>query len=122
MPYFCEKIRGVFDFNYNKKGSLYLVDKKYFFKKKSLWKEEFISDNNVPILKEIKINNIKNYLLNLEKEGKFKFIPYEERLNYFPEIDKNIFKVILKLSQKYGKEKVLFFVRKYRSDILDKLD
>ncbi|MFW6283306.1 MAG: hypothetical protein ACOC1P_04615 [Minisyncoccales bacterium] len=121
-PYFCEKIKGVFNSNYkNQNGSLYILDKSYFLRKKGFWNEEFISSKEVPVIKEVKINDLEEYLLELEKKGKFKFIPYEKRLDYFPEIDGNIMKDIKKLEEKYSKEKVLYFVKKYRPDIIEKL-
>ncbi len=118
-PYFCEKKRGVFKRNYEgKQGSIYVVNKKYFSQKKNLWKEEYVSKKKVPVVEEIKINDLGKYMKKLEKEGKFKIIYHRNRLKYFPKIDKELVDSAVKLVEKYGLEKVLPGMKKHQPAIV----
>jgi len=122
IPYFCERKKGVIDKNYKKKkGSIYVVDKNLFHKEKDLWKEEWVSKKKVSVLDEIKIFDLKKYLEELEKSGKFKLIYYKDRLKYFPNIDKDLFKTCIGLINKYGEKKILPNIKKYQPSILDKV-
>ena len=119
IPFFCERQKGVFDSNYDKQsGSLYFFNKRNFFKKKGLWKEEWISDKKVPVIKEIKISDLKKYLENLERNGEFKIIFYEDRLKYFPDFDEELVTVIIQLIQKYGNERILPSVKRLHPKLL----
>lgn len=118
---YWERKEGIFYKNYhNQKGSIYVVSKKNFKQDKTMWSEEFKSNKVVKVIKEIKINNLEKYLLDLEKENKFKFIPFNERLKYFPDDDKNLVQIGLNLVKKYGKE-VLPKIKKQRPDLYNQI-
>ncbi len=120
--FFCERKKGIFDAYYNKQsGSLYFVNKKYFFKQKELWKEEWVSNKKVPIIKEIKIIDLKKYLQNLEKTGQFKIILHENRLKFFPNFDEELINSMTQLIQKYGTNKILPFIQKHYPDLIDEV-
>lgn len=114
IPYFCERKRGIFNSNYkNRSGSIYKVDKKYFEKNKDNWKEEWESAKEVPVVEEIKISDIKKYLLKLRRQEKLEIIFHKDRLKFFPNLDKDLEKMVKKLIKKYGKEKILSSLKKY---------
>jgi hypothetical protein len=119
-PYFCEKKPGAFDLFYKgKKSSIYVLDSKNFFQKENMWKEEYVSEKREEVLEEIKVEDVKEYLLGLEKKGSFKFIPYEDRKKYFPNIDEDAIKDAMKMIEKYGEEKMLKAIQRWRPDILE---
>lgn len=121
-PYYCELKKGIFKKNYSRQqGSIYIIDSKYFFQNKKHWKEEWVSTKTIPILREIKVNDLKAYLLKLQREKKVKIILFRDRNKFFPNIDNQIIKTAKALIKKYGQEKILPNIRKYRSEILDKI-
>lgn len=123
MPYYCERKKNVFDNNYsNEKGSIYVVNGSLFKHKDFLWKEEYISKQKIKPIKEIKIKNVKKYLLGLEAEGKVKIIYFKDRKKYFPKIDDDILKTAERLVDKYGYEKVISSIKKYQPQIVSKLN
>jgi hypothetical protein len=118
-PYFCEKRPGAFDLFYKgKKSSIYILDSKNFFQKENMWKEEYVSKEIEKVLEEIKVEDVKEYLLDIEKKGEFKFIPYKDREKYFPNIDEDAMRSAMKMIEKYGEEKMLKAIEKWRPDLL----
>ncbi len=121
-PYYVEKVEGIFDKNYSGVGgSLYILEKSLFFQNESMDEIEFASDRVVPVVEEIKIQDLKEYLENLEREGKLKVIKYENRLKFFPKIDEDSVKDALSLIEKYGKDRILPSIKEYRPEILDEV-
>ena len=121
-PYFCEKKLGAFDLFYNgKQSSIYVLNSKNFFQKENMWKEEYVSKEIEKVLEEIKVEDVKEYLLKLDKEGSFKFILYKDRKKYFPNIDQDAIKDAMKMIEKYGEEKMLKAIKKWRPDILEEV-
>ncbi len=121
-PYFCERKKSIFRRNYSQqKGSIYIVNKKYFHRKKGLWKEEFISKSSVPVIKEIKIADLYKYFKKLEQAGKIKIIYYKNRLDFFPNTDKETIKIAKTLIRKYGSEKVLPSLKKHQPSTYNKI-
>jgi hypothetical protein len=121
-PYFCEKRPGAFDLFYkNKKSSIYVLDSKNFFQEDNMWKEEYVSKEIEKVLEEIEVDDVKEFLIDLEKKGEFKFIPYEDRKEYFPDIDERAMQDTMKMIEKYGGEKMLKAIKKWRPDILEEV-
>ncbi|MBT4208902.1 hypothetical protein HON59_02030 [bacterium] len=122
IPYYCEKIEGVLKKNYaGVKGSIYVVDKRLFSQDNELHNIEFVSKETVPVIKEIKIDDLEEYFKKLNDEGKVNIIYYEDRLKFFPNIDKETVESALKLIKKYGKDKILPDIQKYQPKILDEV-
>jgi len=122
IPYFCERKEGIFEKNYRDRvGSIYIVDKSLFKQKKNLWKEEFISEQKIKPLKEIKVKDLKKHLLRLGLEGKVKIILFKDRKKYFPKIDEKLAETAKKLIEKYGSEKILPAIKKHQPELLDKI-
>lgn len=117
---YWERKKGVFNKNYkNQKGSIYVLDAKDFHKDKKIWKEERIANKPVKVLKEIKINDLKHYLLALEKQNKFKFISFKDRLKYFPKDEKKMEETCMDMLKKYGRA-CIPSMKKYRLDLYKK--
>ena len=122
IPYFCEKMEGIFDRLFkNKSSHIYILDKKDFFPNDRTWKYEYLSNKEEKVIEELVINDIRDYLLNMEKEGKFQLIKYKDRKKYFPNIDNEDIKIALDLAKKYGKDRAIHDCEKWRPDILEDL-
>ncbi len=120
IPYFCEKKDSAFNLFYEgKKSSIYTVDSKDFFHREGTWRDEFVSEVEVPILEEIKIDNVKEYLLDLQEQGKFRYISFEEREKYFPNYKEEDISDALKMVEKYGPEETLDSLNQWRPDLTD---
>jgi len=123
IPYFCEKRLGAFDLFYSdKQCSIYVLDAKDFFQKENLWREEYISEHTEKVVEEIKVADVKEYLLDLEKEGKFKLITFNDRKLYFPNIDEEAVKDAMEMIKKYRSESILKAIKKWRPDILEEVE
>jgi hypothetical protein len=104
IPYFFERKKGIFNKWYNRrKGYLYVLNKKDFRKKDFLWDGEVISEKSVKVIKKIKIDNLKKYFENLEKEGKFRIIKFKDRLKYFPKDEEKLIKSCANYILMHGK-------------------
>lgn len=119
-PYFCEKKHDIFNLLYGEKqSSIYVLNSKNFTQKKNMWQEEYVSKQDEEILEEIKVKDIKEYLLKLEEEGNFKLISYKDRKDYFPNIDSETITHAMRMIEKYGEEKALIVIKKWRPEILE---
>ncbi len=122
IPYFCEIKEGAFDLFYQgKKSSIYILNSKNFFQKENMWKDEYISEKSEDVLEEIQIHDVKEYLLSLQKEHKFKLIDYKDRKKYFPNIDEDSIKNAMKMIAKYESKRMLKAIEQWRPDILERV-
>lgn len=119
-PYFCERVEGIFELLYqNKKSSIYKLESKNFYQKKNMWKEEYVSEKGEPVVEEVKIKNIKEFLLKLEQQRQFQLIKYKDRKKYYPNIDDETINIAILIAKKYSKERAIKVCMKWRPDILD---
>ena len=108
-PYFCERTEGIFDKWYSGlKGSIYILPKKDFV---HLNKSVYVSEKKVHVLKEIKIRDTKEFLLNLEKQKKFRIIYYKDRKKIFPD-DNDLIMTWIKDVPKWGVKATLKNIHK----------
>ncbi|MGB9677858.1 MAG: hypothetical protein ACPLZ9_04490 [Candidatus Ratteibacteria bacterium] len=115
--YFCEEVEGVFDKWYgNKSASIYCLDKSLFNKIPELSSHEMVSEVAVPVEKEIKIKDIKEFFLEQEKKGKMDIIYYKDRRKMFPN-DNHKIEMLISGLKKYGFEKTLERIRTLRPDL-----
>jgi hypothetical protein len=119
----CERVEGIFSKLYDGvKSTIYVLDKKDFSHKEGMWASEFVSDKEVPVLEEIEIPDIKESLLELEREGEFKFVEYKNRIKHFPNIDEEEVKDVHILINKYGRDKIHKTLEEWRPDLIDQID
>jgi hypothetical protein len=123
IPCLCERVEGIFSRLYEGiNSSVYILDKKDFFHKEGMWENEFVSKEEVPVLEEIEIPDIKEALLELEREGEFKFVEYKDRRKYFPSIDEEEIEDVHSLISKYGEARIHKTLEKWRPDLIDRID
>lgn len=80
IPCLYERFTGAFDMSYkNKKGSIYVLDGKNFSEGKTTWSAEVVSSAVAPVLEEIIIDNVEEYLKKLDSEGKLKIYMFPTR-------------------------------------------
>jgi hypothetical protein len=104
---FCERFPGVFDKYYkNLTASIYVLDKKDFFHLEGMHPREMVCDKKTKIVEEIRIDDMKEYLLDMDRRGELVYIPFEKRLGYFPEIDEEVDEIVDKMIDKYGKKRI----------------
>jgi hypothetical protein len=78
--YITERYKGAFNEVYSGvSGSIYQLDAENFKENKTSWSEEVVSDRSEKVVLENKVENVKTYLLSLEKEGKIRVSYYPER-------------------------------------------
>ncbi len=94
LPYLCERFEGAFDKRYQiTKGSIYTLPAVDFVTNNTLWQEEIVCIHTVPIIKEMVIQNVKEYLLSLSQRGKLIIKYYPEKIDGIPEDDSDLVKI-----------------------------
>ncbi|KUK77297.1 MAG: hypothetical protein XD93_0416 [candidate division WS6 bacterium 34_10] len=122
IPYFCERVRDIFNTLYSGQSSyIYVLDDTNFFQKDKTWRYEYISDKEAKVLDQIVVGDIKEYLLDMQKNGEFQLIRYEDRKKYFPNIDDETVQIVLSIAKKYGKDRAVNDCNKWRPDILEEV-
>ena len=111
--FFCERKEGIFDEWYSElRGSIYVLDKKQFHQVGFLHPFEWVADKPVEVLEEIQIDNLKDYFLECEKEGRFVLIPFDHRRELYPD-DEDIVRTAIIIMRKYHhqEERILAEIR-----------
>lgn len=86
--YVCERFEGAFDLRYaQQSGVIYRVPKTTFLEGQTPWEEEVVSACEVVPVKALHIDDVKAFLLALEKEGAIKIVYYPEKIDGIPEDD-----------------------------------
>ncbi|MDA3886773.1 MAG: hypothetical protein PF638_14375 [Candidatus Delongbacteria bacterium] len=89
--FICERFKDVFEFRYsNTSGSIYLLPSDKFIKGKTDWDEEVVCNEKVKIIEEVKIDNVKNYILNLTKEERIFLVKFPNKIGQIPDDDEDL--------------------------------
>ena len=103
--FICERFKDSFDYRYNNySGSIYILPKDKFVRGKTGWDEEVICNEEVEILKEIKVNNVKSYILNLIEEEKIILLKYPNKNEHIPEDDEDLVYRGIIWSRQFGRD------------------
>jgi hypothetical protein len=120
-PFICERFKEAFNLRYDEvKGSIYVLPGERFIDAKTQWEEEVVSEETVVPLREIQVNNAKEYLLRLAEEQKLIIKYYPEKIAGIPRDDEDIVYRAAIWSRQFG-NKTLEQVKKYHPNLLDRV-
>jgi len=89
--FICERFKNAFDYRYNNSsGSIYFLLSDNFIEGRTGWDEEVVCNKEIEIIKEIRISNIKNYLLNLIDEKRIILVKYPNKIGEIPNDDEDL--------------------------------
>ncbi len=121
VPEIFERFSGAFDLAYKgKSGSIYVLSGKNFKEDQTSFKEEVVSEEKETILDEIPVNDAKEFLLQLESEGKINIFRYPNMPEYAPTDKSDIVERGVEWTIDFG-ERTLNSVEKYHPDVLDRV-
>lgn len=96
LPYIAERYANAFDDLYNgKSGSVYVLDDKFFCSDRP---GVAMSRTAVPVVQEIKIPDLKQYLLDLENRHQLKIYRYPDRPSSIPSDDSDLVQMCQKFN------------------------
>lgn len=121
IPYVCERFAGAFDYRYaNVSGSIYVLPSETFMENKTQWEEEVVSESEVTPVEEIKINDVKRFLIELSDNGRLKIFFYPNRPLEIPDDDEDLVCRGIIWTRKWG-EKILESFRKYHPHLISRI-
>lgn len=82
--YLIERLPGVFDKIFNGSGSIYTLNGDSFEHREGFWNAEVVSDKTQFVIKEEKIENIKEKLKEYEENGLLNIYRYPNRIGSIP--------------------------------------
>jgi hypothetical protein len=120
-PYIWERFKGAFDLGYkDKKGSIYFLKPDTFKEGMTSYTPEIVSEVPVKVEKEIPINDVQEYLLNLEKEGRLKIFMFPNVPDGESSDKEDIVERGINWTIDFG-EDTLDRVKEYHPDILNRV-
>ena len=120
-PYIWERFKGAFNLGYkDKKGSIYYLKPDTFKEGMTSYTPEIVSEVPVKVEKEIPINDVQEYLLNLEKEGKLKIFMFPNTLDGESSNKEDIVERGINWTIDFG-EDTLDRVKEYHPDVLNRV-
>lgn len=120
-PYIWERFKGAFDLGYkDKKGSIYYLKPDTFKEGMTSFTPEIVSEVPVKVEKEEHIDDVQEYLLNLEKEGKLKIFMFPDTPDGRPSDKADIVERGINWTIDFG-EDTLNRVKEYHPDVLDRV-
>ncbi len=123
--YICERFEGAFDLRYEGvSGSIYVLPGEKFVRRKDIWSGEVVSDEEVEPIKEIQIDDAKQYLLDLKEKGQMEIDFYPEKPDIIPEDDEDLVMraiVWAREGDEVHKERILEQVERYHPNLLTRV-
>ena len=119
--FICERFKDAFEYRYNEiSGSIYLLPENKFIKEKTEWGEEVVSETEVEVIEEIKIDDVKSYILNLIKKEKITFARFPNKIVGLPDDDEDLVFRGIVWSRQFG-ETILDDFKKLHPNLLDRI-
>jgi hypothetical protein len=120
-PFIWERFKGAFDLGYkNKKGSIYYLKPDSFKENMTSFSLEIVSEIPVKVEKEVIINDAKEYLLNLEKQGKLSIFMFPDTPEGRASNKEDIVEKGINWTIDFG-ESTLEQIKEYHPDVLDRV-
>jgi len=121
LPYICERFERAFGLRYGGvTGSIYVLPGDTFLEGETPWEEEVVSPEAVVPIREIRVDDAKQYLLRLVEEGKLILKRYPDRIDVIPEDDEDLVQRAALWYRQSG-DAVLERVKQYHPHILDRV-
>jgi hypothetical protein len=119
--YIFERFEGALKYAYQGySGSIYKLSGENFKSGQTTWSAELVSDRNEPVLEEIMVEDALEFLIKLEKQGKFKIYRYPNKPECAPQDKSDLIEKAAKWTIEVG-DSILDQVKKYHPDILEKV-
>jgi hypothetical protein len=120
-PFIWERFKGAFDLGYkNKKGSIYYLKPDSFKENMTSFSLEIVSEIPVKVEKEVIVNDAKEYLLNLEKQGKLSIFMFPDTPEGRASNKEDIVEKGINWTIDFG-ENTLEQIKEYHPDVLDRV-
>lgn len=120
-PFICERFAGAFDLRYdNVQGAIYVLPGARFVAGKTQWNEEVVCSEAVTPIREIQVDNAKEYLLQLAGEGRLVIKFYSEKVAGIPEDDEDLVYRATIWHRRFGDE-ILNRVNRYHPHLLERV-
>lgn len=120
-PYIWERFKGAFDLGYkDKKGSIYYLKPDSFKENMTSFSPEIVSEVPVKVEKEILIDNVKEYLIDLEKQEKLIIFIFPNTPDGRSSNKEDIVKRGIDWTIDFG-ENTLDQIEKYHPDVLERV-
>lgn len=108
--FICERFKNAFRYRYdNCSGSIYLLSKEKFEENKTGWNEEVICEEEVNVIEEITIDDVKDYLLSLIHKGDILFIEYPNKIANIPDDNEDLVERGIVWTRQFGKSELKNF-------------
>jgi hypothetical protein len=121
IPYIAERFEGALEYAHkNKTGSIYTLDGTDFKSGATTFSREFVCEYTCKVIKETKIENALQEILNLEAEGKIKIYRYPTLPPWIPEDKSDLIEKVIEWS-KFPESTVLEIVERFHPEILNKV-
>ncbi len=117
----CERFQGAFDLRYEGvSGSIYVLPGELFMEAETHWDEEVISEHPIRPIREIRVANVKEYLLSLADEEKLILRSYPDKMPGIPDDDEDLVYRAAIWHKPFG-EKVLEQVKMFHPALLSRV-
>lgn len=121
IPFIWERFEGAFELAYkNQSGSIYVLDGSNFKEGMTNWSEDMVSENEQKVIKEIIVDDVEEYLKNLEIDKKLKIFYYPNMPEGSADDKSDIIKKAVSWTVLFG-EKTLDQIERYHPDVLERV-
>lgn len=104
VPYLCERFAGAFERRYgSRQGSVYVLPGSSFLAGQTSYSKDFVCPEPVKPLHEIRVDNARDYLLQLASESQLIIKFYPERF-CIPKDDEDLVEKAMRIYLRAGKE------------------
>ena len=121
-PFICERFRGAFELRYRGvRGSIYVLPGETFLEGRTPWEEEVVSPVPVVPIREIRVPDAAEYLLELEREGELLIVRYPRKIAGIPEDDEDLVYRAVVWYRRFGPE-VLRELERYHPHLVPRVE
>lgn len=101
--YICERQPGGFEKRYRTTAAaIYTLNDKSFKNHSECWIEEVVSSESILPVSELKIENVRQFLEELNQESRLKIIRYPNKVSLIPKDDSDLIRKALKWTYEIG--------------------